>query len=316
MNKYESQDSNCKVSEIVTAIKTHKTLNDMKDMPKDLRKLFICVDYAFKDYKKNRFLQCGHLKKVQRVPGASQALAQLAMGTNHENDLLRQLRMIPQRSPSPLKVLCLARIAQSSYLYRSAITKNSILIEELKEQIKSTRAFALSYTSDNFFNGKIGKEITKETSLEEIDSSIMACPVKKYKYLLEEEMLFTAITIDNIAALNYFLNKGISPNTIYTSFDQSSLLDWAIKFGSNDVLETLLERGASASKSQKGLAPLILAVTQTPEEKVLFTVKLLMDYGAKETINYTDRYANVIHRAAKIADGRAYYTVAKFLKNI
>ncbi|MDA8886216.1 ankyrin repeat domain-containing protein [Bacteroidia bacterium] len=119
-----------------------------------------------------------------------------------------------------------------------------------------------------------------------------------------KNLLFYAIEANKSSELDYFLKKGLSPNTVSNS--QQTPLSLAIQSNKTDLATLLLKRGSKVdTKDNQGNTPLILAVNSGNME----LVKSLVAKGASLSTKN-----NIGHTALKRAKKLKLKPIKKFLK--
>ncbi|MEO0374665.1 MAG: protein kinase [Cyanobacteria bacterium P01_A01_bin.17] len=130
-------------------------------------------------------------------------------------------------------------------------------------------------------------------------------PILSHLGFTPREMFEQGINQGNVAVVEQFLDKGISPNS--KAYNGNTLLHWAVSNGRPKVVDLLVERGAKLDEIYKPDGRTVLHVGVQHDQPEVAAV--LLRRGA--LVNHRDYYGNTpLHKALLKDDVSLYFGMA------
>jgi hypothetical protein len=275
-------------------------------LPKDLLELIAILESAKKILDSQSFLICDYdnlyqvqnLNKILAQPICQHVILWWVRNKPWAHDIYRQLQLIPRHNNFVAKANQLAQVI-----------KNINSIDELEQQnILPDQVQLVKQLF--FFNQEMEKHKiarypepnlgNSPLKIETLLSLLNNSPV--YKVKIEENCLFEAVAQNYQDTVNYFLERGVSPNTRH-SLNNFSLLDTALSHTATPMVQLLLKKGAQATTlGPDRLSPLYRAVLCC----YVKGVELLLDHGASADIVTPFNNTSPLHLVRQLVEHSEY----------
>jgi hypothetical protein len=288
-----------------------------------------------KQIKEGRFLQLGQIDIMQDDSEFKEYVIKLAQNTPIEHDIRRQLRAVPKarlgdEAARVRDFICLwtDNIQGQNIEYSKAMRSLQLLMSKNRSRIpqKPRRysnqvvnsiaivAEAALASHDLGLPEDRQQELSKDKVAVDFYLYDILTDQSLKQYICEEQLLFHAAANNNVELLEFFLKRGISPNSSYTIslVNNYPLLYRAAIHKADLSVNCLLEKGADPNTmTSENETPLmaVLSSDALPIQTTIIVAKLLA-HGAGRTVNQQNVYGQTAFTIAQ----RVWPTLAPILK--